>query len=87
MQESIQQAIQTQLTTFLVEELLSPQAGQLLESTDDLLGGGLVDSLGIMRLIAFVEQTHGINVPPGDVTIDNFRTIETIVHYIQGRII
>ena len=81
----MQETIQNEITTFLVEELLNQQVGLQLEPTDDLLGGGLVDSLGIMRLIAFIEDEHAINVPPGDVTIENFRSIETVARYIEER--
>lgn len=83
--QTTRNAIQNELQTFLIEELLTHQAGLQLEVTDDLLGGGLVDSLGIMRFIAFIESTHGITVPPGDVTIENFRTVETVSRYVEGR--
>lgn len=82
----MQETIQIEITSFLVEQLLNHQVSLQLESTDDLLGGGLVDSLGIMRLIAFIEEEHGIRIPPGDVTIENFRSIETVARYVEERV-
>jgi len=69
---------------YISEELLSDRGGVLTE-TDDLLGGGLIDSLGIMSLIFFIEQEFDVEVPPEDVTIENFLSIETIGRYLAAR--
>lgn len=52
---------------------------------DQLLLDGLVDSLSIARLVIFVEDSWQIHIPPGDVSIENFGTIEAIVGYADGR--
>lgn len=54
-----------------------------LTADDDLLLTGLVDSLGVMRLVAYIEDTFAVSVHPGDVTIENFRTIADMTRYIQ----
>ncbi len=72
-----------QLIEFISDELLMGQLDQPLEGDDDLLLSGLVDSLGVMRLMIFLEEDLGIEVPPGDVTIDNFRTPQTIAQYVD----
>lgn len=73
-----------QLGRYISEELLSDRGGVVME-TDDLLGGGLIDSLGIMSLIFFIEQEFDVEVPPEDVTIENFLSIETIERYLAAR--
>ena len=55
-----------------------------LQADDDLLGSGLLDSLGVMRLIRFVEQRFAVTVPPIDVTIENFMTVGTIATYLES---
>ena len=71
------------LKRYISENLLN---GRLqIEAEDDLLGDGLVDSMGIMWLIAFIEEKFEINVPPEDVTIENFRTIKLIDAYLNTR--
>lgn len=54
-----------------------------LDVNDDLLGSGLIDSLGMMRLIQFIESEFNIAIPPEDMTIENFMTIEHICNYIK----
>ena len=73
--------IREQLLQFVSEELLG---GDAIESDESLLADGMIDSLGMMRLVAFVQETSGITVPPQDLTIENFRTIDAISDYIGG---
>ena len=70
------------ITRFIVNELLS---GMDIGEQDDLLLSGLVDSIGVMRLVAFIEQETSLRVPPEDVTIEHFVNIEAITRYLEAR--
>ncbi|PWH82539.1 phosphopantetheine-containing protein [Algibacter marinivivus] len=67
------------------EELASEEIDGGLEATDDLLGGGILDSLGMMKLITFIEETFNIEVAPEDMVIENFMTVENICEYISSK--
>lgn len=73
--------IQT-IQTFVERELLS---GRTVGPDDDLLLSGLVDSLGVMRLVAFIEQTFGFKVHAREVKLANFATLSSIVAYVETR--
>jgi acyl carrier protein len=70
---------------YLHEEILGGNAEVTVEDEDDLLLSGLVDSIGLMRLIAFLEEEFDVQVPPEEVTIDRFRSVATIAQYLEGR--
>ena len=38
----------------------------------------MVDSLGIFSLIAWLEENHGVVVPPTEVAFDNFDSVAAI---------
>lgn len=59
--------------------------GRAVTDQEDLLLSGMIDSLGVMSLVAFLEETYGIQVPFQDVTIEHFTTIETITQYAEAR--
>ena len=65
-------------------EILIEQ-GVKIESQDDLLEDGLIDSLGVMRLITYLESEFGVKVPPQDMVIENFITVEAMVNYIDSK--
>ena len=64
---------------------LSDGAAHDLAADEDLLGGGLLDSIGVMSLVFFIEREFGVQVPPEDVTIENFQTLERIAAYVARR--
>ncbi len=70
------------IKSFIETDLLS---GRGIESGENLLLSGLVDSLGVMRLVAFIESRFGFKVPAGDVKLANFETLEAIVGYVAAR--
>jgi acyl carrier protein len=43
-----------------------------------LLEQGLLDSLGLMKLIAFLERRHRLVVPEEEITPDNFGSLAAI---------
>lgn len=59
--------------------------GREITDQQDLLLSGMIDSLGVMSLVAFLEETYGIQIPFQDVTIENFTTIETITQYAEAQ--
>lgn len=68
------------ITTFIIDELLN---GQKVEEQDDLLLSGIIDSLGVMRLVTFIEENTQKTVPAEDVTIENFANLEKIGCYLE----
>ena len=67
---------------FILEDLLLGQHDGDLDEETNLLLTGLVDSLGVMRMMMFIDDELDVQVPPADITIDNFRTIGTIANYL-----
>ncbi len=71
---------------FIVNDIASDQNIEELKPEDDLLESSLVDSLGIMRLITFIEQEFGYSVPPEDIVIENFMTVNAIIDYLTPKL-
>ena len=56
-----------------------------LSGDTDLLLTGAVDSLGVIRITQWLEDESGIDVDPGDVTLENFQTIDKMVAYARSQ--
>jgi acyl carrier protein len=56
-----------------------------LAASDKLLESGILDSLGVLDLVGFVEQEFGIHVSDEDLLPENFQTIDSLVTYIQRK--
>ncbi len=71
------------IIAFIKEELNSEKQDLQVDVEEDLLGSGLVESMGMMRLVQFVEDTFDMKVEPQDMTIDNFITVQAIVDFVS----
>ena len=53
------------------------------DDNDSLLDAGIVDSIGVMELVSFVDKNYKITVPPEDISPDNFDSIRRLADYIR----
>ncbi|MEM6988128.1 MAG: acyl carrier protein, partial [Pseudomonadota bacterium] len=65
---------------FIMKDIVRNGETELPED-QDLLMSGLVDSLGVMRLVGFIEETSGITIPAEDVLLENFGSLSQINAY------
>ncbi len=69
---------------YIIREFMFESPDADLTNDQPLLADGIIDSLGIFTLIAFIEQQFGIKVAPAEVVLDNFQSVNTIVNLIQS---
>ncbi|MEN4012625.1 MAG: acyl carrier protein [Chloroflexota bacterium] len=69
---------------FVVSELAKGRKSTIKED-DDLLSEGIIDSLGILQLVAFIEEKFGYNVPDEDVVIENFMSVNALAGYLDQK--
>ena len=77
--------ITADLTRYLQSEILNDALGRDIHPTEDLLGTDMVDSMGMLRFIGYIENRYQIVVQPEDQVIENFMSIEHIVRFVQGK--
>ncbi len=53
-------------------------AGVTVDADTQLFASGLINSLRILRLIAWTEQATGRRIPDTSIRMDNFRTVRRI---------
>ncbi|MFI9644803.1 acyl carrier protein [Streptomyces sp. NPDC052040] len=56
-----------------------------LRDDRDIFATGSVSSLFAVQLVMWVERTFGITVHPTDLDIDNFRTVNDVVRFVESR--
>ncbi len=70
------------LQNYIQKELMNGATGSMDEN-ENLLASGIIDSLGVLRLVSFVEEQFGVEVPDEDVTLENFQSIKAIADYLE----
>jgi acyl carrier protein len=54
---------------------------QAVENDTALFSTGLIDSLNVIELVCFVEEQLGRAVPPAEITLENFDSIDRIMRF------
>jgi acyl carrier protein len=78
-------SVTAELEAFVLEEIALGHGLRSIARDDDLLASGILDSLGVTTLVAFVEQRFGIDVADEDLTPANFQTLARIEEFVARR--
>lgn len=69
---------------YVIDEFLPDVSAADLDVDHDLLAGGVIDSLGLLKLIAWVEQHFDLTVQDDDLNPDNFRSVNAIDKFVEA---
>ena len=50
-----------------------------------LLGGGLVDSLGILEVVSFLESEFNVSVADEDLSPENFGSVRQLAQFVSDK--
>ena len=75
-------SIENEVKRFIVTTFAPDITPDQLPADFDLLDNGVVDSLGLLRLIAWVGERYGIPVEERDVSPAQFSSVEAITAFI-----
>ncbi|MFB3906286.1 MAG: acyl carrier protein [Acidobacteriota bacterium] len=78
-------AIDQTLIGFIQKQFLYDRPGVQLSAQTRLIQDGIVDSVGILQLVGFIEKTFDIALRPDDLVLKNFETIAAIRNLVQMR--
>ena len=73
------------LASFFAQEGTG-QAPVAVGPDTDIIAEGLVDSLGIFRLISFVEENFPVTIAPDEVLLENFQTPRALRNLIVKKL-
>lgn len=71
------------LRNFIRREFLFDKDAPL--SDDDALFPEIIDSLGLMDLVEFIEESYEVDIGEDDLVIDNFGTVAAVVRMVEAK--
>ena len=79
--ESVEEKVREYISGELALEGKKPD----FDSDSPLLEQGIIDSMGLFRLIVFLEESLNIHIPEEDLRAENFQSVRHIVNYVNGQ--
>ncbi len=77
--------VKEQIRNYIAENFLFSSNGFTLDDDESFLEAGVVDSLGVVELVSFVEENFNVQVPDDDIVPDNFDSVDNLAAYIARR--
>jgi acyl carrier protein len=72
---------------FIAGEILHGTLTTPLNDQDALIESGIIDSMGVMTLLAFLEEKFSIQIPGDELLPENFASISTITSLVDRHIV
>ena len=75
----------TQVRGFIQENFLYMRPNFEVGADDRLLEQGIIDSMGVLEVVGFLESEFGVLVHDHEITEHNMRSVTSLAHYIAEK--
>ena len=79
------EVVESAISRFIIENFLFGDTSAAPAADLPLVQSGLVDSTGILEIVAFLESEFGVDTADEDLAVDNFGSISTIVKFVLAK--
>ncbi|MBX8783687.1 acyl carrier protein [Ochrobactrum sp. GRS2] len=77
--------IKDRLRAFIIENFLFGDTDYALEDDASLIDNDVMDSTGVLELIAFIDEAFGIKMADADIVPANLDSLSKITAYVTAR--
>jgi len=73
------------IRSFIIKQFPLARKQPALENESSLLESGIIDSLGVLDLVSFIEKEFKITITEEDLLADNFESIAKMTAFVQSK--
>jgi acyl carrier protein len=82
----VQTSIAEGVRKFIEDSFMFRDDGEPLPDDTSLLEAGLIDSTGVLELVAFLEEKYSIDIADADIIPENLDSIRSIAAFVAGKV-
>ncbi|MEN4012645.1 MAG: acyl carrier protein [Chloroflexota bacterium] len=79
------QSIEQKLRNYIAENILFSNDGYPYSDETSFLENGVIDSMNVMEIVAFVEESFGVDVEDREIVPSNFDSIRNVAAYLRNK--
>lgn len=84
MKTEVDEMVREQIRKFIVDNFLFGDEGTFKDD-DSFLENGIIDSTGILELVAFLEESAGVKVEDSELLPENLDSVNRIVAFTEKK--
>jgi acyl carrier protein len=77
--------IERAVRDFMLTDLFAAKIAGSLGIEESLFGLGLIDSMAVVKTVAFCEESFGVEIPDSELMPENFETVRSIAAMVLRR--
>ena len=77
-------AVSGEITSFVKDQFGAPDPSRIHVETE-LFREGIVDSMGVLALMRFLEQSFQIQIGPQEMLVENFATVAAMRDFVLAK--
>ncbi|HEV3185985.1 MAG TPA: acyl carrier protein [Xanthobacteraceae bacterium] len=81
----MRQDTERKVRKFIEENFLFREDRAAVSDTESLIDAGLIDSTGVLELVAFLEDAFALRLADADIVPENLDSIRAIVTFVEGK--
>jgi len=78
-------ALRAEIKRFILQNYLFSTDEAALSDTDSLMQKGIVDSTGVLELVMYLEEQHGIKIQDEELVPANLDSVANIVAFVERK--
>lgn len=78
--------IQSEIRNFVAENFLFGEDPESLQNDDSFLETGIIDSTGVLELVAFIEDHYDVEVDDDELVPENLDSINRLIDFIDAKL-
>ena len=78
-------ALSQEIRDYILREFLPGEKPENLADSTPLISGGILDSIGMLKLVKYLEEKYQIEVEAHEVDVENFDTITLITDFVRAK--
>ena len=80
------ETIAREIKDFIVTNFLFGQEGEALGGQQSFLESGIIDSTGLLELVAFVESRYQISIADRELMPENLDSLDNVSHFVARKL-
>ena len=78
-------SIEEQIRRHILHTQLPGEDPEKLQVDDDLIDSGILDSMGIMQLVTYLEKEYGISIRTEEIEPEQFASVTALAAFVREK--
>lgn len=71
------------LVRYIADNVVRDRTAVRIDESTPLIDGALIDSMGLLQIVTFLEERTGVRIPDDAVIPDNFQTVRDMQRMVE----